>query len=60
MSVGLPTDDVLRELDSRHDELLDRIAELDERVLRVLSACQEHGGTPKRGNYPELPVAEAA
>lgn len=60
MSVGLPTEDVLRELDSRHDELLERITELDERLLRVLSTCQEYRGAPKRGDGPDLPVAEAA
>ena len=48
MSVGLPSDDVLRELDSRHDEVLAQITELDERLLRVLSSCQEYRGEQER------------
>lgn len=47
MSVGLPSDDVLRELDSRHDEVLAQITELDERLLRVLSSCQGYRGEPR-------------
>ena len=28
------------DLEARHDDLLDRLAELDKRVLRVLEECQ--------------------
>ncbi len=44
----------LLELETRHDELLERLAELDQRVAGVLAQCQGPGtanipglGTPK-------------
>lgn len=35
----------LLELEARHDELLARLAELDERVARVLAQCQAAAAT---------------
>lgn len=32
--------DALLDLEARHDDLLDRLEELDKRVERVLSECQ--------------------
>ena len=46
MSVGMPSDAVLRELESRHDDLLKQLNKLDKQVLRVLSTCQEYRGRP--------------
>lgn len=42
--------EMLLELDSRHDELLDRLADLDKRVKTVLAHCQ-----PTVAKEPPLP-----
>ena len=76
MSVGMPSDAEARELESRHDDLLKQLEELDERVLQVLSTCQEYRGRECRGGgpgtdehsdveqgqevCPAVPIAEAA
>ena len=56
MADGLPTDEVLRELEARHDDVLKQITELDERLSRVLA---EYSGTRKE-RVPERVTERAS
>jgi hypothetical protein len=44
------------DLEARHDDLLDRLAELDKRVLRVLEDCQRFA---KGASEPANPTGPA-
>lgn len=47
---------MLLDLDSRHDELLDRLADLDKQVKNVLAQCQPPAAKLPPLQNEELPV----
>ncbi len=66
ISVSAPMDsrtplEMLLDLDSRHDELLDRLADLDKQVKNVLAQCQEPAAKmpPLQGGPPPVDTAKA-
>ena len=49
----------LQELDALHEDLIRRLEELDERVLRVIAEFQP-GGRPGIGTTLEIPPTESS